>query len=925
MKQIKLTHILAVAFAAVTMLGFSACNDEEPEVEKAKTTKLEEEIKQKADSLQTQVDDLQNQINDLKVKTCMCEVKTKEDVAKIVGDSLKNYWNITEVQNFVNTQLNNYVLITTYENMIDSLRGALKGINDSIKVHRDSIGHLYEDYVRLDDAVKDAQATADAAKGLAQLDSVRIDTLAMNIYYAVKNLAGRTTTLEGQMSTVRDSIAKVNAFAIRDSIRIDVLETLYDNLYSSDTTQNRQIDSIRTALHDFATHAEVNAVKTYADSLHNVAKHYADSLHTIVMDTLNTFDARITTLETILPLVLDSVQKLSGKIDTLRMELNSLKAVVAENTRRIDSLAAVTSDVFSKSIYSLVIQGTYNPVFGYFALPLGWQSNVLLAYYGNVDVVEEFPTKYTSVLVYEEYALTTKDDSILSLCSKYNPMQPVTAAGPFVAEGPNAGKMYFNVNPNTADLTDATFTLVTTNGQESGIKLDTVKPSTEKLTFGYTGPTKAPVAGHSDQGFYEATATLAETDIDAAKIQIDSELKQAVKNFYHQYIENKSARSAASSLSPSSFTGLAQGLYHQFNGFAPRYELKATWTDSLGTHSTVSGADVAAIAVKPLSYAFLKDRSFRHLPNITPLSEFDFNINVKDIHFNINFDLGHANTHLHLQAINFNFPDSLTAEITIPNVNATPDPVTGDFPDSTYIAKASLENLEDSINNQFQRLIGHWNDSINAAINGQVDSLIQNINRQVNDFATDIEGQLNSEIQKVVDDAKNQVMSKFGGYLDKVNRVIGKVNALINRVNRVLDNPNKFLQPILVYQGKDGEFHIMSTTKSIPSVFKGTGAITLYPTSYNAEIAAPAYKKFIGVTDVYKNGDMSTSAQNGDDDCLTVLKAANNDSPDFVTVMDGGRYGVAFVPTPGYTYEIFYAGYDYSGKISQRKYYVTVK
>lgn len=921
MKQIKLTHILAVAFAAVTMLGFSACNDEEPEVEKAKTTKLEEEIKQKTDSLQTQVDDLQSQINDLKVKTCMCEVKTKEDVAKIVGDSLKNYWNITEVQNFVNTQLSNYVLITTYQAMVDSLRGALSGINDSLKVHRDSIGHLYTDLANLNTAVINAQATADAAQGLAQRDSVRIDTLAFNLYYAVKNLAGRTTTLEGQMSTVRDSIAKVNALATRDSIRINTLETLYDALHATDSLQQDQLDSIKTVILNFATHAEVNAVKAHADSLYNLAKAYSDTLHNIVMDTLNTFDARITTLETILPIVRDSVHLLSGKIDTLRMELDSLKAVVAENTRRIDSLAAVTSDVFTKTIYGVVIQGTYNPVFGYFALPLGWQSNVLMAYYGNNEHVTYFPTLSTSDLVYEEYALTAADAAMLGgTVDSYS----IPGGTTFLGEGANAGKIFFNVNPNTADLTNAKFTLVNTIGEEAGIKLDTVRPSTEVLKFGYTGPTKAPVSGHSNNGFYEATAALDEAGIPVAKIQVSEQLKQSVKDFYHNYIQNKSVRSAASSLSPSSFTGLAQGLYQQFNGFAPRYEVMAEWTDSLGDHSVVSDAGVAAIAVKPLSYAFFKDRSIRHLPNITPLSEFDFNINVKDIHFNINFDLGHANTHLHLQAINFNFPDSLTAEITIPNVNATPDPVTGEFPDSTYIAKASLENLEDSINNQFQRLIGHWNDSINAAINGQVDSLIQNINRQVNDFATDIEGQLNSEIQKVVDDAKDQVMSKFGGYVDKLNRVIGKVNALINRVNRVLDNPNKFLQTILVYQGKDGEFHIMSTTKTIPSVFKGTGAITLYPTSYNAEIAAPAYKKFIAVTNVYKNGDLSTSAQNGDGACLAALNAVNGQE-NFNEVLDGGRYGVAFVPTTGYTYEIFYSALDYAGRISQRKYYVTVK
>ena len=486
-----------------------------------------------------------------------------------------------------------------------------------------------------------------------------------------------------------------------------------------------------------------------------------------------------------------------------------------------------------------------------------------------------------------------------------------------------------NISPGRsleADLTDAEFTLVNTVDEEAGIKIDTVRPCTEKLTFGYTGPmSKAPVAGQSANGFYEAAAVLEESGIATAKIQIEPELKQAVKDFYHQHIQGQSARSSLTSISASDFSQLAKGIYQQFNGFAPRYGVKATWTDSLGTHSAMSGAGVAAIAVKPLSYAFFKDRSLKHLPNITPVSDLsDFNIDIKDIHFTINFNINHVASSLHLQAINFDFPDSLTAEITLPNVNGTPDPVTGEFPDSTYIAKASLENLEDSINNQFHRLIGIWNDSIDHAIDGMVNGLIDQINTQVQNFAGDIEGQLNSQIQDVVDDAKAQVVNKFGGYIDKVNKVIGKINAAINRVNRFLDNPNKFLQTTLAYEGKDKKFHLMSTTKTIPSVFTGSGAIMLYPTSYNAEIAAPAYKKFIAVTNVYKNDDMSVSAQGGNGACISALNAVNSQE-NFNEVLEGGRYGVAFVPTTGYTYEIFYAALDYHGMISQRKYYVTVK
>jgi hypothetical protein len=236
-----------------------------------------------------------------------------------------------------------------------------------------------------------------------------------------------------------------------------------------------------------------------------------------------------------------------------------------------------------------------------------------------------------------------------------------------------------------------------------------------------------------------------------------------------------------------------------------------------------------------------------------------------------------------------------------------------------------LDSLQTTINTyfneQFDTTIDSWNASINAEINQQVNSLINSINQQLDAFTTDVQGQLNSEIQRIVDDAKGQVMSKFEGYVDRLNKFIGKLNSVINRVNRILDNPNRFLQTVMVYEGADRQFHLMSTDKRFPTVFRGSGAINIYPTSYNAEIAAPAYKKFIAVTNVYRG---TASAQDGDPACISALNAANSHEF-FNEVIEGGRYGVAFVPTNGFTYEIFYSALDYSGRISQRKYYVTVK
>ena len=929
----KFTHIVAVAFAAVSMLGFTACNDNLGDQVAAlsnEKSNLEEELVATTDSLQDQIDDLQSKVNDLsKIVSCGCEIKTAQDVAKIVGDSLKNYWNITEVQNYVNSQIQDWVLTSTYQTMIDSLRGALNDINTHLKQHCDSIGQLYTDVATLNSAVIKAQATANAAQALAKADSARIDglssridTLVTNIYTTVNNLAGRVTGLEGRMDTVEVEAANALALARMDSIRIDALQVLYTELHETDSVQQVQIDSIKLVIDSLATKAEVREVKALADSLYNKALHYSDSLHTIVMATLDTFDVRITKLENVLPIVRDSVQILNDSLVALQAEVATLKTQVEENTRNINKLTATVNDVFSKTIYGVLLQGTFNPVFGYYAMPFSSQSNVLMAYYGQNEHITYFPTVSTSDLVYEQYALT--DDDAAMLGGTVDAFS-IPGGTTFLSEGANGGKIFFTVNPSTADLSAAQFTLVNSLDEEAGIHLDTVKPCTEKLTFGYTGAGtwKAPVQGQANNGLYEAEAVLDEAGIPVAKLQIDSELKEAVKDFYRTNFKGKSARQVVTSFDPSSLTLLANGIYQQFNGLMPRYAVKATWTDSLGQHSVYSNYDAAAVAVKPLSYAFLKDRSFRHLPTINPLSDLSssFDIKMKDIKFNVNFKLNHADANVHLDAITINL-DTVQFKVVVDIPDVDYFQATGDLrtkKDTVYVD--DLHELEDYFNARFATVVNGWNTKINAEINQQVNALIDSINQQLSDFTTDVQGQLNTQIQSVVDDAKKQVLSKFDRYIPRLNSFINKMNSLIARVNRLLDNPNKLLQTVMVYEGVDKHMHLMSTSKNLPTVFNGTGAIMIYPTSYTAEIAAPAYKKFIAVTNVFRG---TASAQGGDAACTAALNAANSHEF-FNEVIEGGRYGVAFVPTAGFTYEIFYSALDYSGKISQRKYYVTVK
>ena len=223
--------------------------------------------------------------------------------------------------------------------------------------------------------------------------------------------------------------------------------------------------------------------------------------------------------------------------------------------------------------------------------------------------------------------------------------------------------------------------------------------------------------------------------------------------------------------------------------------------------------------------------------------------------------------------------------------------------------------LGTSINNRLPNL---------PTINPNVEAIINNIVD-----LDQLEGQIMPEVKDALELVKDQVVAGAGNYMDKAEPYINKLNYWTSRLNGymerfedVANNVNALLQVTMLYKGKDDQFHQLSNSKEYPTVFAGEGLANVFATSYTGEIIAPAFKKFIGVTNVFKDGD---SAQNGCADCKAALDAVN-DGEYFNEVFPGSRYGVAIENMKkGYTYEIFYSALDYSGKISARKFYVTVK
>ena len=220
--------------------------------------------------------------------------------------------------------------------------------------------------------------------------------------------------------------------------------------------------------------------------------------------------------------------------------------------------------------------------------------------------------------------------------------------------------------------------------------------------------------------------------------------------------------------------------------------------------------------------------------------------------------------------------------------------------------REQVKESNDRINTEFKRVMKELQDKINA--------MILSVNDQINDTFNDIMSQI-----------KNNIEGETGKYFDKVNSLINKYNKVANRINKILDNPNHYMQVTMLFKNSEGGYSLLSTNETAPSKFtiSGAGALMLFPTTYNAEIVSPAFKKFVGICDVV-NLATGKSAQQGDAAAKAALDKANKGVM-FDEVIDGRnlRVGTGDL-TAGFKYVVAYSALDYRGFTSTNKYYFQV-
>ena len=326
-----------------------------------------------------------------------------------------------------------------------------------------------------------------------------------------------------------------------------------------------------------------------------------------------------------------SVGEIAGKIPTMESDINTLKTDMANAQTKLGELETkvnkIKSDVeaiqsyLSGLVTGITIQGTHNPMFGTFNIPVNIQSNILVAYYGNPKEAgklgkTKFPTcesdDQAENYVRPEEVLTDADWNMLSLTGvkdQINQNVGVTLVNKQMGTGANAkayaGKVYMTINPTSVDVSGLKLSIVNSQDEPSVFNLEGLKKSNATLQFGYS---------RADNGFYEADAYVLRNDLDGVDRPFN---KEALKNLAAEAKEQFKAIAAGELAAGSTgLDKLATQIYDVVRSLRLEQSgLKCAYTSADGTEQAIySQYNLAATALKPLDLAWGKDFNYVTMP-----------------------------------------------------------------------------------------------------------------------------------------------------------------------------------------------------------------------------------------------------------------------------------------------------------------------
>lgn len=564
----------------------------------------------------------------------------------------------------------------------------------------------------------------------------------------------------------------------------------------------------------------------------------------------------------------EAYMNLKGKVDGVDGRLQAI-----EKLRLTDSIAAKkitdalnnrldsVSGSLDKALNSLVeqkldgitVNATENPVTGYWnASFLGLNLKLASSFYGvAAEGNEDWDVKANQVL----------------------------------GKGGNAGYLYVSLNPTEIDPSLVKVELVNSQGEPAkGFKLGDIDNTDKVLTFG----TKAATV--SANGFYQVPVIASDPQNDGVEFDKGA-LAAAAKNALNELRNPKENDLDLSMIASALYKNIpvltAYGVKAEYYLYNPNTEtLELTKT----VKHAVSDYDIAAFAVKPVSFNFLKDNA-----TLDKLSDWAVE----------NFRLPSLSSKLDkvIDALNVEISYDKADEFYTYSV-ITPNGLfcQQDGNDVVIYGQGTDLNNGQLIDGELYRIKNATVEKKFISTGGSAAEFVFVIKTKDSTIA-DLLASANKQIAGKLQPIKN-VLSNVNA---KWENVIAKVNPLLKKVASKIGSANKLLQPTILYVDQNGNPNTLSTIGGrLGTRFVGTGATTLYATSWTAELLAPAYKKSISVL------------EKGATVTLTNGKSA-------AEPFDGSVNKVIFNAEKAGTYTIVYKAIDYSGVEVEKTFNVVVE
>ena len=564
----------------------------------------------------------------------------------------------------------------------------------------------------------------------------------------------------------------------------------------------------------------------------------------------------------------DRLEKIEGSVSG---EAEARKKVQAVYDQAFDYLV-------NKNLTSIAINATENPVLGYYnAAFLGSKLNLVSSFYG------------TAAAQNQDWDITK---------------------GEFLNNG-DAGKIYITLNPNEIDpecITD--LKLVDSQGNEAkGFKLGDIQTTDRVLTYGFTKAASA-------NGFYEVPVLATDPANDDFSLN-KGELKEAAKNVLAKLKNPKESN--------LNLSQIATTLYRSVNNQLKAYTVKATYylydptvTNEDGSkgalvekHQVAPTYDMAAFAVKPLSFNTLKDnQSLKNLglaldkymlPTLSDklgkfMNALDFQIKNEDGKQIKAYTMLTSNTVYCYEVQNENGTTDVIIRSQYGNEQRLPNTKLA----NTLYGFYENWNMWTKVPNQY----GGWSWK---RLDQEVDTeeriyVFETTDNTIDELIGSINEQIGTKLQPVKDAITNAA-TKWDNAITPVNNLLHKINAHISDVNQLL-------QPTMLYKSsKTDDWNTLSTLKGkLGTRMTGTGSTVLVATSWTGELLAPAYKK-----SVYVKGNPAGAKVTLMDGKTPAKKFA------------GSTQKVLFTATATGPYTIVYEAVDYSGVSVKKEYHITVE